>query len=135
VGDSHLFLFRAGELFHLNENHSLAPVLDKLVEDGEMSREQALAHPRRHYLRSALTGEEIELVDLAPAAIELEAGDCVILASDGIDTLDADEIADIVASRAGEDAEAIVAALIDAVLAARQTYQDNTTVMVVRVVG
>ena len=46
VGDSRLFLFRAGELFMLNEDHSLAPLLDQLVEQGELSHDEALNHPR-----------------------------------------------------------------------------------------
>ena len=96
VGDSRLFLFRKGELYQLNEDHSLAPMLDQLVEQGEMTREQALNHPRRHHLRSALTGEPIELIDLARERVGLHADDCIILASDGLDTLEPDEIADLI---------------------------------------
>lgn len=131
VGDSRLLLFRRGELYQLNEDHSLAPLLDQLAANGEMTREQALAHPRRHHLRSALTGESIELIDHANEAVALEAGDCVILASDGIDTLEPDRIADVIEQSRLNGAEAIAAALIATVDAAGHPTQDNTTVMAI----
>ena len=63
VGDSPMFLVRRGEIFLLNEDHSLAPEIDKLAAAGKMSWEDAQADPRRHFLRSALTGAEIDLID------------------------------------------------------------------------
>ena len=131
VGDSRLFLFRKGELYQLNEDHSLAPMLDQLVERGEMTREQALKHPRRHHLRSALTGDPIELVDLARERVGLQVDDCIILASDGIDTLEPDEIADLIEAHRRQGAEAIAAALIAKVDETGRPGQDNTTVMAV----
>ncbi|MEM9756248.1 MAG: protein phosphatase 2C domain-containing protein, partial [Pseudomonadota bacterium] len=41
VGDSPLFLFRNGELHQINEDHSLAPVIDQMVERGELTAEEA----------------------------------------------------------------------------------------------
>ena len=131
VGDSRLFLFRDGQLFQLNEDHSLAPLLDQLAEQGELTPAEALAHPRRHHLRSALTGEPIELVDLARERVVLLAGDCVILASDGIDTLEPDAIADVIEANRGRGAEAIATALIATVDGQGRAGQDNTTVMAV----
>ena len=133
VGDSRLLLFRAGELYQLNEDHSLGPMLDRLVEQGELSREEAQNHPRRHHLRSALTGEQIELVDLARERVELQTGDIIIVASDGLDTLTPDEIADLIDAHRGRGAEAVASALIDAVDGAARPGQDNTTVMAVAV--
>jgi PPM family protein phosphatase len=133
VGDSRLFLFRAGELFQLNEDHSLAPLLDQLVAQGELTQEQAREHPRRHHLRSALTGDPIEMVDHASENVALRAGDCVVLASDGIDTLAADAIADVIEEHRGEGARAIATALIDTVDRIARPGQDNTTVMAILV--
>lgn len=131
VGDSRLFLYRRGELYQLNEDHSLAPMLDQLVARGELTREQAQKHPRRHHLRSALTGETIELIDLARERVGLLADDCIILASDGIDTLEPDEIADLIEANRTRGAEAIAAGLIDKVDETARPGQDNTTVMAV----
>lgn len=133
VGDSPMYLYRAGELVQLNEDHSLAPVIDRLVEQGRMSPEEARADPRRHYLRSAVTGDEIELIDAPERPLELAPGDIVVIASDGLHTLGPDAVRDVVASYAPNGADAIADALISAVTEANEPHQDNTTVVVVMV--
>jgi len=133
VGDSPMYLYRAGELVQLNEDHSLAPVIDRLVEQGRMSPEEARADPRRHYLRSAVTGDEIELIDAPDRPLELASGDIVIIASDGLHTLEPDAVRDVVASYAPHGAEAVADALIRSVTEANEPHQDNTTVVVVMV--
>lgn len=135
VGDSRLYLFRKGELYLLNEDHSLAPLLDELVRQGEMSEDDALNHPRRHHLRSALTGDAIELIDLARDRVRLQPEDCVLLASDGLDTLEPDVIADVIDTNRAQGAHAIATALIDTVDAIGRPGQDNTTVMTIVVRG
>ena len=133
VGDSPLFLVRKGEIVLLNEDHSLAPEIDKLAAAGKMSWEAARSDPRRHYLRSALTGGEIELIDRSRRPLALEGGDVVILASDGIQTLAQAEILQVVQRSARAGPDAIAAALLAAVEAAGEAYQDNATVAVVEV--
>ncbi len=133
VGDSPMFLVRRGEIFLLNEDHSLAPEIDKLAAAGKMSWEDAQADPRRHFLRSALTGGEIELVDRSRQPLMLEPGDIVIMASDGIQTLGHADILGIVEAQAANGTDAIADALLAAVDAAGDLYQDNTTVVVVGV--
>jgi PPM family protein phosphatase len=133
VGDSLLYLVRQGELLTLNADHSLAPDIDKLAETGKISWEAARNDPRRHYLRSALTGEEIELIDLSERPMPLAAGDVVIVASDGIHTLETEMIARLVASVMLADPAVIAERLIDAVDDAALPQQDNTTVVVISV--
>lgn len=132
VGDSPLLLYRRGEIALLNEDHSLAPELDRMVAAGQMSAEQAKNDPRRHMLRSAVTGDELDMVDVSRKPLMLEEGDYVILASDGLHTLEIPEIERIVTAYADDGAEAVANALIRAVEAIRDPHQDNTTVMAVR---
>lgn len=132
VGDSPLLLFRRGEIAHLNEDHSLAPELDRLAAAGRITVEQAKADPRRHMLRSAVTGDELDLVDVSRRPLVLETGDYVILASDGLHTLETAEIERVVAAYANDGADAVAGALIRAVEAMRDPHQDNTTVIAVR---
>ena len=106
VGDSPLFLVRQGEIVLLNEDHSLAPEIDKLAAAGKMSWEDAQADPRRHFLRSALTGAEIDLIDRSRRPLALEPGDVVILASDGIHTLSQPDILRAVDAHAARGPEA-----------------------------
>ena len=136
VGDSLLYLWRRGKAVLLNEDHSLAPEIDKLAESGKITWAAAEADPRRHYLRSALTGDEIEMIDLSQRAIPLLDGDVVVLASDGIHTLEASEIARVITAYAVDGPDVVATALIRAVDNMRDPQQDNTTVVVVRpVVG
>ena len=132
VGDSPLYLWRAGEIALINEDHSLAPLLDQMAREGKISASAARNDHRRHMLRSAVTGEEIELVDLSVKALQLEAGDCVLLSSDGIHTLEPAEIARIVLAYAPDGAAAIAQALVRGVDAMRDPHQDNFTVVAVR---
>jgi protein phosphatase len=132
VGDSPLYLFRHRHLIQLNQDHSLAPVLDRLAAAGEILPEEAVAHPRRHFLRSALTGGPIDLVDLRSEALPLEAGDWVVLASDGLETLSHSEIANSLARHSDGDAIGLARGLLSAVEAARHPQQDNATVMAIR---
>ncbi|MEM1306531.1 MAG: protein phosphatase 2C domain-containing protein [Pseudomonadota bacterium] len=134
VGDSPLYLVRDRDIVQLNEDHSLAPALDKLVAEGRMTPEAARQDSRRHMLRSAITGETIELIDVSRKALELEEGDVVIAATDGVETLEPGEIARIATGYASDGAHAMTAALLRAVSEAREAHQDNATVLAVRVV-
>jgi protein phosphatase len=133
VGDSPLYLIRLGKIELLNEDHSLAPELDKLAAAGKLSRQAARSDPRRHFLRSALTGTAPELVDRPLRPLRLEPNDVIVLASDGIGTLEQAEILATVQAHAGAGAAGIAAALLRAVEAKGEPYQDNTTIVVVTV--
>ena len=135
VGDSLLYLWRQGEIMLLNADHSLAPEIDKLAESGKISWEAARNDPRRHYLRSAMTGDEIEMIDLSERATPLRDGDVVLLASDGIHTLEAETISRVIAEIAHESAATIAQRLIGNVDAIAHPHQDNTTIVAVCVRG
>lgn len=133
VGDSPLYIFRRGTLARLNADHSMAPLLDLMVADGLMSADAARADPRRHQLRAAVTGDDLDLIDISEAPLPLEVGDVVLLASDGLLTLDDDDIRRLLGAHRGDGPEEIAEAFLHAVEAAGAVYQDNTTVVVVLV--
>lgn len=132
VGDSPLWLFRAGQLRRLNADHSMRPLLLDLVELGRMIEEEALSDPRRNQLRSSIYGEPVALVDMNADGYALEKGDLVLLASDGLETLSAAAMVEAIRA-GGDDAQAIAGALLDGVSAAGKPGQDNATVLVYRV--
>lgn len=134
VGDSPLMLYRRGEIAMLNEDHSLAPELDRLAATGAISEDDAKRDPRRHMLRSAVTGDDIDLVDVSRRPLKIEPGDYIILASDGLQTLETPEIERIVTAYADDGATAVANALIRAVEALKDPHQDNATVIAVRMV-
>ena len=129
VGDSPLWLFREGQLERLNADHSMAPLLADLVAAGRMTAEDAARHPSQHSLRSVVMGDEMPLIDVSSRPVALEEGDRVVLASDGLLTLDEQEIADILKKTRDVPLEDSAAALIQAVEGAGHPYQDNVTVL------
>lgn len=133
VGDSLLLLFRAPEVLRLNADHSLGAFLDDQARRNKISAEEAQQNPYRNALRSALTGKAIEILDLQDVPYPLAEGDWIILASDGIGTLEGDEIGDIVYTNRDADPETMADRLIDAVLEKKEPDQDNTTVLVLKV--
>ena len=126
VGDSPMWLFSEGELLRLNEDHSMAQVLDRMAESGELSLEEARSDKRRNMLLSAVTDTQAELVDCAKRSCRLTGQDCLLIASDGIQTLSEAEIKGQL-SEADGTAELMADALFSAVRAKSGTGQDNMT--------
>lgn len=132
VGDSRLLRFSQGALGQLNADHSMAAHLDALARSGEISTEQAQSDPSRHMLLAALTGDDLGRIDYNPRGRSLAAGDLIILASDGLDTLARPVLEERLSQYAHWRAGDIARALVSAVIKAGKPAQDNTTVMVTR---
>ncbi|MFZ4517454.1 MAG: protein phosphatase 2C domain-containing protein [Microthrixaceae bacterium] len=125
VGDSRVYLWAAGELVQLTEDHSL---VETLVREGRLTPAEAEAHPQRNVLTRALGVEPLVVVDAW--LLEPCDGDRVLLCSDGLfNEVDVPRIAEVLASDDGPDAAARrLAAEADAA-----GGRDNITVVVVDV--
>ena len=132
IGDSPLFLLRNGRLYRENADHSMASRLDAAARAGEISWEDARNSPNRQALLYALTGEAISRIDWQQEAKQLINGDWLILASDGLETLSDNEIVSIIEINAKKDATDVSKALIAAVKNKKDPYQDNTTVIAIK---
>jgi serine/threonine protein phosphatase PrpC len=79
-GDSRLYAFHNGEYARRTDDHSM---VDILVKHGEITEEEALLHPDRSKLFTSLGGPDAP--QIAFGSIEkVEAGDTILLASDGL---------------------------------------------------
>ncbi|MFH9264229.1 protein phosphatase 2C domain-containing protein [Streptomyces sp. NPDC017546] len=134
IGDSRAYLLRGGELFRITHDHSL---VQSMIDDGSLSREEAASHPGRALLLKALVGEARP----APAAVacrpdvrlrEAMAGDRYLLCSDGLSTV-VDEAELRAAVIAAEDPEEAVRRLVG--LAREAGGPDNVTCVVADVVA
>ena len=131
VGDSPLCLYRDGRLKRLNEDHSMAPVIAAMREiDPATARGM---NPNE--LRSALVGFALTMVDASPMPELLLPGDLILLASDGLNTLDDGEIASIISASRSDGPEAVKDALLAAVAARDVPAQDNVTVALIETPG
>jgi serine/threonine protein phosphatase PrpC len=132
VGDSPLWVCRDGVLQRLNADHSMVPLLDDMVRTGVMDREEALADVRRNMLRSAVTGKALELVDLCEQPFRLLAGDTVILASDGVETLAGDELLAVLNNPGDLSLRELAGDLMASIEAIGLSDQDNASVILYR---
>ena len=132
IGDSFIYLCRNAQLQRLNPLHIYATELDARAERGEISREAARNHPERHQLTSVVMGWPMEQV--AAGELALEAGDVVLLASDGLATLADEEIVAVCQegeAGSGKGAQYVAEALLKRIEEHEAPQQDNATVIVV----
>lgn len=127
VGDSPLWLWRRGRLRRLNQDHAFRSVLAEQVKAGEISAEEAAAHPDRNCLISAVTGEDLEQVDLPRQPVALKPKDQILLASDGLLTLTEPEIAAVMKDAIAGPSPC--RPLLEAVMSRHNPQQDNATVL------
>lgn len=125
VGDSRTYRYRPGEgLVQISRDHS---VVARLVEAGIISREDIYTHPKRNQIYRCL-GEKASL-ELDYFHIDVQAGDILILCSDGLWEMVRDpDIENIVAS-SSPHASQISSMLIQAALT--RGGADNVSVVAV----
>lgn len=126
VGDARVVLVRAGHLEHVTQEHTL---LRSLLEAGRLSPEEAASPPDRRVLNRALAAGAPTAPDLLVR--RLEAGDLVLLATDGLHAV-ADPSALTATLTGGEtDLDALTGSLVDLALAVGGP--DNVGVALARV--
>jgi protein phosphatase len=127
VGDSRAYLLRDDEaMSQLTTDHTL---VERLVREGRLSRDEAATHPQRNVITRAIGHEATVEVEVLPP-ITLRDGDQVLLCSDGLSGPVPDaRIAETLARTVdGDDA---VSALL--ALANEAGGPDNITAVLVRV--
>jgi serine/threonine protein phosphatase PrpC len=125
VGDSRAYLLRDGHMEQLTEDHT---VVEGLVQEGRLSRQEAEIHPQRSILTRAL-GVEGD-VEVDEKSQDVREGDRILLCSDGLTGMVPEqEIGRILAEL--ENPQRAAEALVDA--ANDAGGQDNITAVVLDV--
>lgn len=131
VGDSPLYLFNYNGLQRINANHSYYEILLRMVVEGMISQADADNNPKRNAITSSVMGEPIPEVDVREG--HLQADELLILASDGLQTLDDSqhgEIAEFVRCY-HSDINQLSDGLIEGVLQKQHPKQDNTSLIII----
>ncbi len=81
IGDSRLYLIRGSSISKLTNDHT---AINKMIEQGIITPDQAATHPQRHILTAALGASRDVSADFSPAPIPLQAGDVLVLCTDGL---------------------------------------------------
>ena len=122
VGDSRTYVLRQGRLRQVSKDHSF---VQDLIDQGQITREEARYHPRRNIVTRALGIEPDVQVD--SAKLPLIKGDRFLLCSDGlVDEIDDKHIEEIL--KQYEDPQPAADALVQA--ANDNGGRDNVTVIV-----
>jgi protein phosphatase len=125
VGDSRAYRLQGRTVRRLTEDHSLVA---QLVKEGDLTPEQARLDPRRNVVtRSVGVGPEVE-ADVARVEGPLSAGETLLLTTDGLHGLMADEEIGQLASN--PDLEEACRGLVR--LARERGGPDNITVVAAR---
>ncbi|HLG98060.1 MAG TPA: Stp1/IreP family PP2C-type Ser/Thr phosphatase [Bryobacteraceae bacterium] len=126
VGDSRLYLIRGSTISQLTEDHSY---VQRLVREGALTPEEAAVHPERNVLTSALGIESGVRADFSSEPIAMEAGDVLLLCTDGLHGLLSDQ--ELLANAAAPPAERACRALVETAKA-RGGF-DNITLQILRI--
>lgn len=125
IGDSRLYLCRAGRLVQLTKDHTVAGEKSRM---GLMSKSRARSHPDRSVLTRSL-GREL-IVPIDRISNRLYRGDTLLVCSDGLyNTLGDEEMTPLLLQ--GDDAVGACLRLVDT--ANRRGTLDNVTAAVLRV--
>jgi serine/threonine protein phosphatase PrpC len=124
VGDSRLYLFRAGKLGRVTWDHTLP---DTLLKEGNITTEEARNHPAQNLLLQCIGCGRFKA---STGILELETDDILLISSDGLHHEVAEE--EIAARLTGaEDLGGALKKLIQAALDAGG--RDNITIVAARV--
>ena len=126
VGDSRAYLMRGGDMKPITEDHSLVA---ELVRSGDLTRDQAAEHPQKNLITRALGADEEVEVDTA--ILPIEAGDRILLCSDGLSDMVSEAGISEILAQSPDDPERAARGLLSAALDAGGN--DNITVVVVDV--
>lgn len=129
IGDSRLYLIRGMEIRRLSEDDS---VVQKMVDAGVLSQEEAERHPEKNVLTAAL-GSRSEKSRTVPTngVEELVPGDTIVLCTDGLHGQVKDE--EMLTALNGQSAKDACKELVE--LAKARGGPDNITLQVVRYHG
>jgi PPM family protein phosphatase len=126
VGDSRAYLLRGGETRPVTEDHSLVA---ELVRSGDLTRDQAAEHPQKNLITRALGADEEVEVDTT--ILPVEAGDRLLLCSDGLTDMVPEARVGEILAESPDDPETPARSLVSAALDAGGS--DNITVVVIDV--
>jgi protein phosphatase len=126
VGDSRAYLVRGGDMNPITEDHSLVA---ELVRSGDLTRDEAAEHPQKNLITRALGADEE--VDVDTSILPIEAGDRILLCSDGLSDMVSETVISEILAESQDDPERAARVLLSAALDAGGN--DNITIVVVDV--
>lgn len=132
VGDSRIYIIRGDQMRQVTRDHNYWLMLEGMIADGRITREEAMMKKQKEALISFLGIGNVSLMDINRKPFEMCPGDVVMLCSDGITkTLPDEQIKKIITDPAVKP-EQKAEALVEAATHANSHSQDNTSVALIQ---
>lgn len=127
VGDSRIYILREGTLTQVTRDHNYMLRLQSMVDQGQITQEEADTNRQREALISFLGIGNVSLMDVNMDPFTLQSGDIILLTSDGMTKVLSDEqIKDILSENSSVEDKA--RSLVETAVEQNMRSQDNTTV-------
>ena len=126
VGDSRVYACRESEIYQITVDHS---VVEEMVANGTITREEARFHPQKNIITRAVGSEEDIKADIFE--YEYKPGDSIVMCSDGLSGMIEDNVI-LETVRKGKNSKETAENLVE--LAKESGGLDNVTVIVIRIV-
>jgi protein phosphatase len=83
VGDSRAYLLDCNKIIQITKDHSL---VQEMVDNGSISREEAITHPQRNVISQALGSPDMDEIQIDIVKGKISSGESLLLCTDGLTT-------------------------------------------------
>lgn len=129
VGDSRIYLYRAGQLLQINREHIYEADLMRKAVNQEISFSEIAKDSQKKSVASFIGMGSLKYIDGSTRRVSVQTGDKLLLMSDGVfNTLSEKEICDVLAHT--KNAEQAAQVMEEQVLARQNPKQDNFTAII-----
>jgi PPM family protein phosphatase len=126
IGDSRIYLFRDGELKQITSDHTF---VQRLVDSGRITPEEAAVHPRRSVLMRVL-GDVDAAPEIDTIVMDTKPGDRWLICSDGLSSYVSDDKVHVVLETVPDARDATMRLVKESL---DQGAPDNVTVIVINI--
>lgn len=131
AGNVKICVYRKGDLIPVSTGHTIDKLAQERFDSGRISRQTAIALLEDHRLYNYVGQDEFQDIELYDAPVALQAGDIVVLMSDGVyDVLPWQEIEDTLAE--SKAASTLAFNIIEKINHLPEENKDNASVVVMR---
>ena len=124
IGDSRIYMARAGKVKQITKDHTF---VQRLVDTGRISAEEALTHPRRSVLMRVL-GDVEDAPEIDISTMGTKPGDRWLLCSDGLSGVVPEQVLEQILLENGSPSDACELLVYEAL---EHGAPDNVTVVIV----
>ncbi len=131
VGNVKISVYRKNDLVPISTGHTINALAQTKFENGTISRDEAVRMLENKRLYNYLGQDGFEDIELFDTPIDLQAGDYIVMMSDGVyDVITWQELEDVM--KMGKDCSKMAVAAIEKVNQSTEEDKDNASIVFMR---